>query len=82
MTRTTLRLALLAAGASRAQDTGLEYQDWALRCQALEAGKEAWVSFHTLNGSRVGVPVSLFGMTAGLNALDTVAGREQRSKTK
>lgn len=38
--------------------------------QSLEAGREAQLSFHTLNGRRIGVPVSLLGITAGLKALD------------
>ncbi len=36
----------------------------------LEAGLKAQVAFHTLNGQRVGVPVSLMGVKAGIAALE------------
>jgi invasion protein IalB len=38
--------------------------------QILESGREAQVSFHMLDGRRIGVPVSLLGVTAGLKALN------------
>lgn len=36
----------------------------------LEAGNEARVTFQLLNGQRLGVPVSLMGIKAGLSALE------------
>jgi invasion protein IalB len=48
--------------------------------QALEAGREAQVSFHTLDGSRIGVAVSLLGITTGFKALEAAAKRDERSQ--
>jgi invasion protein IalB len=50
--------------------------------QALENGRQAQVSFHMLDGSRIGVPVSLLGITAGLSALEAAAKRNEKSKNR
>ncbi len=38
--------------------------------EKLVAGKDARVTFHTLKGESVGVPVSLMGIKAGMAALE------------
>ena len=50
--------------------------------QSLEAGREAKVGFHTLNGSSIGVPVSLLGITAGLKALDKHMNSNKQTKNQ
>lgn len=48
--------------------------------RSLVAGREAQLSFHMLDGRRVGVPVSLLGVTAGLKALDDTAASRDRGQ--
>jgi invasion protein IalB len=50
--------------------------------QALETGRKAQVSFHMLDGSRIGVPVSLLGITAGLRALEAAAKQDKARRKK
>lgn len=50
--------------------------DSALR-RRLETGRRAWVTFETLNGQKVGVPISLSGIKPGLKALEKSAAKKR-----
>ena len=48
---------------------------------SLEKGHEGRLTFYTVDGRSIGVPVSLLGITAGLSALSALSDQPARSRT-